>query len=102
MSGPKPTIVPEEAGVYQLGRKPETTSERVRRLQVEAQLLAREQIVALERLLQEAGALAAEIAAGGEAYPVGVRELTDRLADDLPAKAQTLQAILERLPEPKL
>ncbi len=100
MSGPK--ILPDDAGVYQLGRKPETTSQRVRRLQVEAQMLAREQIEALETALRAAADLAREIAAGGDAYPAGVRELADRIADDLPAKAQTLELLIDRVPEPKL
>jgi hypothetical protein len=100
MSGPK--LIPDDAGVYQLGRKPETTAQRVHRLQVEAQMLAREQIETLEKALREAAALAHEIGAGGDAYPVGVREIADRLADDLPAKAQTLEALLARIPEPKL
>jgi hypothetical protein len=100
MSGPK--LIPDDAGVYQLGRKPETTAQRVHRLQVEAQMLAREQIEALENALKSAAELADEIGKGGDAYPVGVREIADRLADDLPAKAQTLQLLLDRIPEPKL
>jgi hypothetical protein len=100
MSGPK--SIPDDAGVYQLGRKPETTAQRVHRLQVEAQMLAREQIDSLEQAMRAAAELAAEIAQGGDAYPAGVRELADRIAEDLPAKAQTLQLLIDRIPEPKL
>jgi len=39
---------------------------------------------------------AAEIADGGEAYPVGARELASRIAEDLPHKAQLLTALLSR------
>jgi hypothetical protein len=40
--------------------------------------------------------MAREIAEGGEAYPVGARELAGRLAADLPARAQTLKAVVNR------
>jgi hypothetical protein len=40
--------------------------------------------------------MAKEIADGGDAYPVGARELAGRLAADLPAKADTLKAIVGR------
>ena len=41
-SKPKLSLVNED--IYRLDRKPETTSERVRRLQAEARMLAREQV----------------------------------------------------------
>ena len=44
-----------------------------------------------------ASRMAREIAEGGEAYPVGARELAGRLASDLPAKAETLKAIVSRV-----
>jgi hypothetical protein len=99
-SKPKLSLVHEE--VYRLDRRPETTSERVRRLQAEARLLAREEVEALEKSLMACVAKAEEIARGGEAYPAGVRELASRLAEDIPAKVQTMQALLERTPEPKI
>jgi len=97
---PRLSLVNEE--IYRLDRKPETTNERVRRLQAEARMLAREQIQVLERALMHAATLAEEIAGGGDAYPAGVRELASRINEDLPAKVQTLQALMERIPEPKL
>lgn len=100
VSKPKLSLVQEE--VYRLDRRPETTSERVRRLQAEARLLAREQVEALEKAMMDASAMAQEIAAGGEAYPAGVRELAHRIAEDLPGKVQTMQALMERVPEPKI
>lgn len=99
-SKPKLSVVSEE--IYRLDRKPETTPERVRRLQAEARMLAREQIVVLEQALMNAATIAEEIAAGGDAYPAGIRELASRIAEDLPNRSQTLQALLERIPEPKL
>jgi hypothetical protein len=99
MTGPLLTLVPEQADaveVYNLSRGPETTTQRVQRLQREARLLAREQIEALARDLEGLGQRAQEIADGGDAYAVGVREMASRLATDLPQKSQGLLAILSR------
>ena len=87
-----------ESEVYDLMRGPQTTADRVKRLQAEARALAIEQVEALEKILGEAAALADEISKGGEAYPVGAREIASRLAEDLPAKAETIKAIVSRLP----
>lgn len=89
-------LVQAEAEIYDLMRKPETTAERVKRLQLEARALAVEQVEVLERALLEATALAKEIADGGDAYPVGAREIASRLVTDLPSKAETLKAIVGR------
>lgn len=89
-------LVQAEAEIYDLMRTPETTAERVRRLQLEARALAVEQVEALETVLMKAAALAREIAEGGDAYPVGARELAGRLASDLPSKSETLKAIVSR------
>ena len=89
-------LVPGDAEIYDLMRTPETTTERVKRLQLEARALAVEQVEALERVLLEASRMAKEIADGGDAYPVGAREIASRLHSDLPAKAETLKAIVGR------
>ena len=89
-------LVSAEAEIYDLMRTPVTTADRVKRLQMEARALAVEQVEALEKLLMQASAMAQEIADGGDAYPVGARELAGRLAADLPAKAQTLKAVVSR------
>ncbi|SFI74785.1 hypothetical protein [Caulobacter sp. UNC279MFTsu5.1] len=99
MNGPLLTLVPEQTApveVYDLGRGPETTTQRVQRLQREARLLAREQVEALARDLDDLARRAQEIAEGGDAYAVGVREMASRLAADLPQKSQGLLAILSR------
>jgi len=93
---PELRLIPGDAEIYDLMRTPETTSDRVRRLQLEARALAVEQVEALERVLMEASRMAKEIADGGDAYPVGARELAGRLSADLPAKAETLKAIVSR------
>lgn len=103
MSGSHLTVVADEGvdpvELYNFSRGPETTTQRVRRLQTEARLLAREQIEALGRDLDDLARKAQEIADGGDAYAVGVREMASRLASDLPQKAQGLRAILERSPK---
>jgi hypothetical protein len=99
MNGPLLTVVPDEgqpAEVYNLSRGPETTTQRVQRLQREARMLAREQIEAMARDLEDLARRAHEIADGGDAYAVGVREMASRLASDLPQKSQSLLAILNR------
>jgi hypothetical protein len=53
-----------------------------------------EQIRALEEALANVGALSAEIADGGDVYPPGARDLARRLAEDVPHKLHTLEAIL--------
>lgn len=93
---PELRIVSAEAEVYDLMRTPETTADRVRRLQMEARALAVEQVEVLERVLLEAARVAKEIADGGDAYPVGAREIAGRLASDLPTKAETLKVIVNR------
>lgn len=89
-------LVSAEAEIYDLMRTPATTADRVKRLQMEARALAVEQVEALEKILMRASTLAREIADGGDAYPVGARELAGRLASDLPIKAQTLKAVVSR------
>jgi hypothetical protein len=83
-----------ESEVYDLMRGPQTTADRVKQLQAEARALAVEQVEALEKILN----VAAEISKGGDAYPVGAREIASRLAEDLPAKAETIKVIVSRLP----
>lgn len=71
-------------------------AERIRLLQQEARTLARDHIQALETALAQVERLSAEIADGGEAYPVGVREVARRLAEDCEASGNTLKAIASR------
>lgn len=74
----------------------ETLAQRVQRLQGEAQALAAEHIAQLEIALAEAARIAAEIAAGGEAYHVGVRELAHRLGPSLNGERQTIELLMRR------
>ena len=90
-------LVTPESEVYDLMRGPQTTADRVKRLQAEARALAAEQIDQLEAALLMAANLAQEIADGGDAYAIGARELAARLAEDLRAKAETMEAIMSRV-----
>lgn len=76
--------------------EPESPADRIRRLQVEARGLAREHIELLAATLTEVARLSAEIAEGGELYPVGARELGRRLAEETSKHALTLAAIVDR------
>jgi hypothetical protein len=85
------TLVPPEAE-----KAPATAADRIRLLQAEAQTLAREEIDQLNVAMVALARQAEEIAGGGEAYPVGARELARRLVDEVGQRAQTLQAILHK------
>lgn len=82
--------------IVELELAPESAGRRIRQLQREARELAREQTEAFARDLQAMAERAAEIAAGGEIYAVGVRELAARLGDDLTHKAQLISTIVSR------
>ncbi len=89
--------VPGAAEIYDLGRGPESTADRVQRLQAEARVLAREEMERLERDMRRLADQARTIADGGEAYPAGVRELTGRISVETTQRAEILQALLQRL-----
>ncbi|OYX31577.1 MAG: hypothetical protein B7Y99_09980 [Caulobacterales bacterium 32-69-10] len=55
-----------------------------------------EQVRIVEDSLAKVVALSAEIAEGGDVYPVGVRDLCRRLAEDLAARTATLDALAQR------
>jgi hypothetical protein len=101
MSGPpKLTVVPDS--VYRLDRPPETIAERARRRQFEAKMLAREHIGELRQAMAEALTLTAVLTEGGDVYPAGVRDASGRILAHLEAQIQTLDSLLERIPEPQL
>jgi hypothetical protein len=74
----------------------EPLAQRIRRLQAEARGAAKEHVEQLRAALAEVAQLAAEISDGGEAYPVGAREMSRRLMEDAAAQALTLAAINDR------
>jgi hypothetical protein len=90
-----PVQPPEGAGnVHDLGR--DTGAQRLHRLRIEAHKLAREQIEILTQDLNAIAQRATEISDEGDSYPVGVRELCSRLADELRLQGQTLTSIMAR------
>lgn len=90
------SLVPEDAELYVLGKGPETRAERVRRMQANARALAREQIEEMRAAMLEVAKMADEIATGGDAYPVGVREMSGRLHADMENQAKAIEALLQR------
>ena len=88
---------PGKSGVVDMGRGGgDVAAWRMRQLQFEARALGREQVEGLARDLGAIATRAAEIAGGGDAYPVGTRELCSRLADELPRKVQLLLTLARR------
>lgn len=86
MSLPQLSLVPAAA---------ETPAVRASRLMAEAREAASEQVHILEQALFSVADIAQQIADGGEVYPVGVRELCRRLAEDAAAKSQSMEAMLQ-------
>ncbi len=86
----------DDSEVYVMGRGPETRAERIRRMQSNAKALAREQIAAMTEAMLEVARMAEEVSSGGEAYPVGVRELASRLKGDLENQSKSIEALLMR------
>jgi hypothetical protein len=83
--------------VFPSVNEPESPGERIRRLQNEARALAREHVEMLAMALAEVAKISGEIADGGEAYPVGAREISRRLTEATGQQALTLTAIVDRL-----
>lgn len=95
MKKPQLSIVTGDSQVYDLSR-PETPTERIRRLQANAKALAREQVLALAATMEQLGEMAGEIAKGGDAYQVGVRELCERMSEEMGPRAATIRSLAER------
>ena len=76
--------------------KSETVAQRVQRLQAEARQLAKDHVKSLTGTMMELELIAAEIAEGGDAYAPGIRDIARRLAEDMEARVQTLDAISAR------
>jgi hypothetical protein len=93
----KEAATPEHSEVYDIGRGPDTVADRVKRLQEEAKLLAREEIEAFENQITATAHMAQAIAKGGDAYPVGIRAMAEQLSEELPLRVQSLKAIMERI-----
>jgi hypothetical protein len=93
--------------LYRLGLKPEPLGERVRRMQLETQLLACEHLETLRGAIAAAMSEAAAVRDGGAAYPAGARDQARTLMESLPKQLQALEALrqaqldrLARAPKP--
>jgi hypothetical protein len=75
----------------------ETPSARAKRLMAEARSAAIEHVAALEGALEAAASLAQDVSEGGDAYPVGVRELARQLSEETFSRLQTLNAIMSKV-----
>jgi len=74
----------------------QTIAERISSLQAEARVLANDHVAQMLTLLTDLERVGLDISEGGEAYPVGVREIARRLAEDSGMAAQTLEAVHQR------
>ena len=74
----------------------DSIAEKMRRLRSEARAQARDHAQIFARALANLEALAADIAEGGEAYPVGVRETARVLTGELNDARLQVVSILER------
>jgi len=82
-SGTRLALVQAEPGI----------AARVQRLQAEAKGLARQHVEELIAAMLRVEALAIEVSTGGDAYPAGIRDIARRLAEDIEARAQAIEAI---------
>ena len=73
-----------------------TPAMRAQDLLDEAKAAAAEHIALLDAALAKAGAIASEIALGGDIYPAGVRDLCRRLNDDMSLKSKTIAVIIRK------
>lgn len=74
----------------------EPLTARIRRLQEEARSMAREHVAQLEAQIAELARLSAEVAEGGDAYPVGVREMARQMVADCESRLLGIQSIMHR------
>ena len=74
----------------------EPIAERIKRLRAEAQDSARTHAQAFVRALAELESLAEDIAQGGEAYPVGIRQAATRIGPDLAGARLNVTSLLGR------
>ena len=71
-------------------------ADRMERLRSDAEAVASEHIAALIAALNEATTLADQVANGGEAYNIGVREIARRMHKEMAPTVLSLRAIRER------
>lgn len=73
-----------------------TLAQRMERLRLDAEAVAMEHIDALIGALNEAMTMADQVANGGEAYNIGVREIARRMHKEIAPSVLSLRAVRER------
>ncbi len=90
-------VAAKDNEIYVVGKGGESRAERIRRMQETARSLAREEIEDMLQALNKVAAMAEQIATGGDAYAVGIREMSGRLQADLTSQSKAIEALLRRL-----
>jgi hypothetical protein len=75
---------------------PATLAQRMDRLRSDASAVASEHVSALVMALAEASTIAEQVANGGDAYHIGVREIARRTYKELAPVVLSLRAVHER------
>ena len=97
MSATQLKVAPtNESELYVVGKGPESRAERIRRLQENARALAREEVEAMLQVMHQLSDIAEQISSGGDAYAVGIRELSGRLHSELNLQSKAIEALLNR------
>lgn len=76
--------------------QPTSLAQRMERLRLDAEAVATEHIDALIVSLNEAMTMADQVANGGEAYNIGVREIARRMHKEIAPSVLSLRAVRER------
>lgn len=88
MDVPKLTIVPPPPH--------ETAADKIRRLLAEIKEAASDELEELDVAIEQVCSICDSIAAGGEAFPPGVREICRALSEEAQAQAKSIDIILQR------
>lgn len=78
-------------------RAKQTVTQQLASLQTQQRKLVQENIAALITKMEEVAAMDAEIAAGGDAYPAGIRELLSRVGSRTRAEVATIKMLATRI-----
>ena len=76
--------------------EPVSLAQRMERLRLDAEAVATEHIDALIAALNEAMTMAEQVANGGEAYNIGVREIARRMHKEIAPNVLSLRAVRQR------
>ena len=86
----------KQSEIHVIGKGEGTRAERIRHMQETARALAKEEVVDMLKAIAGVAEMAESIANGGEAYAVGIRELSGRLHADLTNQSKSIEALLHR------